>query len=299
MEILLQRSKYVQAWYNGFPYADMNDPCERGIQFNVSRPPYDNVDIRWALATDIRAVSMATSQGMLRVSPLQVPPIDILQNTYHKPMVPWLKNFALSDGYKPFEDSFARDITTQLKAEGRQGLPTTPQQEIDVFGVGWFKYVGESGSGKTTLARMFLRLLDAASGDIFIGEIPISSYSRNKKQFYRKVQPIFQNPFTTFSTRRTVDRYLFETALNLQIAKNRTDAVQIISEALHSVGLEYELWSCKSCNSQNREIPFHQRGKPQRRTGRGRKGILESWSRTEGTALHHPPPGEGGRPGGN
>jgi peptide/nickel transport system substrate-binding protein len=142
MEILLQRSRYVQAWYNGFPYADMNDPCERGISFNTSRPPYDNVDVRWALAlaTDIRAVSMATSQGMLRVSPLQLPPIDILQNTYHKPMVPWLKNFALADGYKPFDDTFARDITAQLKAEGKQGLPTTSQQEIDVFGVGWFKY---------------------------------------------------------------------------------------------------------------------------------------------------------------
>ncbi|MDR1597046.1 MAG: ABC transporter ATP-binding protein [Treponema sp.] len=100
--------------------------------------------------------------------------------------------------------------------------------------------VGESGSGKTTLARMFLRLLDATGGDILIGETPISSYSRNKKQFYRKVQPIFQNPFTTFSTRRTVDSYLFETARNLRIARNRIDAVRIISEALQSVGLEYE-----------------------------------------------------------
>jgi peptide/nickel transport system ATP-binding protein len=33
--------------------------------------------------------------------------------------------------------------------------------------------VGESGSGKTTLARMFLRLLDVTSGDIFIDGIPI------------------------------------------------------------------------------------------------------------------------------
>jgi peptide/nickel transport system ATP-binding protein len=100
--------------------------------------------------------------------------------------------------------------------------------------------VGESGSGKTTLARMFLRLLDATSGDIFIGETPISSYSRDKKQFYRKVQPIFQNPFTSFSTRKPVDSYLFETALNLHIAKDRSDAVRIINDALRSVGLEYD-----------------------------------------------------------
>jgi peptide/nickel transport system substrate-binding protein len=142
MEILLQRSKTIRAWYNGFPYADMNDPCERGISFNCSVPPYDNVDVRWALAlaTDIKAVSMATFGGMLRASVLQVPPIDVLQNTYHKPMVPWLRNLALSDGYKPFDENYARDIVAQLKAEGKEGLPTTPQSEIDVFGVGWWKY---------------------------------------------------------------------------------------------------------------------------------------------------------------
>jgi peptide/nickel transport system ATP-binding protein len=87
---------------------------------------------------------------------------------------------------------------------------------------------------------MILRLLDATSGDIFIDDTPISSYSKNKKQFYRKVQPIFQNPFTTFSTRKQVDTYLFETALHLDIAKDRNDAVRVIDEALHSVGLEYD-----------------------------------------------------------
>jgi peptide/nickel transport system ATP-binding protein len=100
--------------------------------------------------------------------------------------------------------------------------------------------VGESGSGKTTLARMVLRLCDATSGDIFIGNTAISAYSKDKKQFYRKVQPIFQNPFATFSPRRTVDSYLFETTLNLKIARDRGEAAKIISDVLKSVGLEYE-----------------------------------------------------------
>lgn len=99
--------------------------------------------------------------------------------------------------------------------------------------------VGESGSGKTTLARMILRLSEPVSGDIFIGGEPLSAYSKNKKQFYRKVQPIFQNPFTSFSARRTVDSYLFETALNLEIARNRGEAERIITGVLNSVGLEY------------------------------------------------------------
>jgi peptide/nickel transport system ATP-binding protein len=100
--------------------------------------------------------------------------------------------------------------------------------------------VGESGSGKTTLARMILRLLEPSRGDIFINDTPLSAYSKNKKQFYRRVQPIFQNPFTSFSARRTVDSYLFETALNLKIAKDRKDAEKIIGDVLKSVGLDLD-----------------------------------------------------------
>jgi peptide/nickel transport system ATP-binding protein len=100
--------------------------------------------------------------------------------------------------------------------------------------------VGESGSGKTTLARMLLRLLDMSGGDILIDDTPISVYSKNKKNFYKKVQPIFQNPFTAFSSRRTVESYLFETCLRLDLAKNRSEALEMVKRALRSVGLEYD-----------------------------------------------------------
>ncbi|MFP3089718.1 ABC transporter ATP-binding protein [Treponema sp. TIM-1] len=100
--------------------------------------------------------------------------------------------------------------------------------------------VGESGSGKTTLARMLLHLLDKTKGDILIDNVPLNKlFSRDKKDFYKKVQPIFQNPFTAFSRRRIVENYLFETCLRLDLAKNRTEALGIISKTLNSVGLEY------------------------------------------------------------
>lgn len=101
--------------------------------------------------------------------------------------------------------------------------------------------VGESGCGKTTLARMILQLLEPSAGHIEIEGVPLSYYakSKNRKEFYKKVQPIFQNPFTTFSSRRTVESYLYETALNLNIAKNKSEAKDLMYEALHSVGLEY------------------------------------------------------------
>ncbi len=140
--ILKEKNPESMAWYSGFPYADTNDPCERGIGFNCSDPIYGNVNVRWALAlaTDIKSVSLATFGGMLRVSPLQLPPTDVLMDNYHKPMVDWLKAYELEDGYKPFDDGYAKDIVEILKQQGMEGLPETEQDIIDVFGVGWWKY---------------------------------------------------------------------------------------------------------------------------------------------------------------
>jgi peptide/nickel transport system ATP-binding protein len=100
--------------------------------------------------------------------------------------------------------------------------------------------VGESGCGKTTLAKMILRLIEPTFGNIVIDGVPLSYYAkrRNKKEFLKKVQPIFQNPFTSFSARKTVDTYLYETALNLDVARSKQEAKEIITDVLKSVGLE-------------------------------------------------------------
>lgn len=99
--------------------------------------------------------------------------------------------------------------------------------------------VGESGSGKTTLAKMILGLIDISAGNIIIDGNNVKYYRKHKKEFYKIVQPILQNPFTTFSMKRTVDSYLYETALNLGIAKNKEEAKAVITETLKSVGLIY------------------------------------------------------------
>jgi len=98
--------------------------------------------------------------------------------------------------------------------------------------------VGESGCGKTTLCKMILRLYKNDGGDI---ELAGNSYADKKhykpKQFRHDVQPIFQNPYETFSARKRIDSYLFNTALRLKIAKNRKEAEVIVDEALKSVGM--------------------------------------------------------------
>lgn len=102
--------------------------------------------------------------------------------------------------------------------------------------------VGESGSGKTTLARMVARLIEPTSGEIILdGQSTTGSLNgARKRDFRRKVQPIFQNPFESFSSRKTVETYLFETARNILGAKTKAEAHAAVDKALVSVGLTAE-----------------------------------------------------------
>lgn len=102
-----------------------------------------------------------------------------------------------------------------------------------------FTLAGESGSGKTTLARLLLGDLNPTSGKIFFDGHDISGINKRSefKAFMKKVQPVFQNPFETFNPLRLVEEYLFDTALNFGIAKNRREAADVADDALRQVGL--------------------------------------------------------------
>lgn len=142
LEILRKRNKYVAAWYDKFPWANMDDPCERGIHFNLTTAPYDKWQVRWALAlaTNIENVSMGTMSGMLRASPLAAPPISIISKTYHEPMESWLATMTLPDGYKPFDDKYAIRMAARLRKEGVESIPNDGPGVRALFGVGWWKH---------------------------------------------------------------------------------------------------------------------------------------------------------------
>jgi peptide/nickel transport system substrate-binding protein len=78
---------------------------------------------------------------MMRVSPLGVPPVSAVQAVYHKPLVEELMALTLPDGYQPFDPNFAVDLAAMLTEQGVGGdLPTTEEELIDLFGVGWWKF---------------------------------------------------------------------------------------------------------------------------------------------------------------
>ena len=58
--------------------------------------------------------------------------------------------------------------------------------------------VGQSGCGKTVLAKMLLRLEEPTSGELLYNGLPITAV-RDKKQHWRTVQAVFQDPYGAFN----------------------------------------------------------------------------------------------------
>jgi peptide/nickel transport system ATP-binding protein len=71
--------------------------------------------------------------------------------------------------------------------------------------------VGESGSGKSTVARCVARLVDADGGSVMLGDIDLRPLSRRQLRPLRKrVQMIFQDPYSSLNPRRKVGRLIAE-----------------------------------------------------------------------------------------
>jgi len=95
--------------------------------------------------------------------------------------------------------------------------------------------VGESGSGKSTVAKMILRLIEPTSGDILFNGKNILSY--DKRDYYRRVQTIFQDPYSAYNPFYKIDRVL-DKAFDLRNDHHLSDKrKEITKSTLKSIGL--------------------------------------------------------------
>lgn len=101
--------------------------------------------------------------------------------------------------------------------------------------------VGESGCGKTTLGRVILQLLRATAGEIRFQDSPnlVKLSNREVRPYRRKMQMIFQDPFSSLNPRMTIGSIVGEglTVYNLAKGKKKQDR---IAELLEAVGINPE-----------------------------------------------------------
>jgi len=99
--------------------------------------------------------------------------------------------------------------------------------------------VGESGSGKTTLGRVILRLIEPTAGDVlYDGKSIFELKGEELKEFRKKAQMVFQDPYSSLDPRMTVFQIIIEGPRIHGIDVG--DPEEFVVKLLETVGLKRE-----------------------------------------------------------
>jgi peptide/nickel transport system ATP-binding protein len=102
--------------------------------------------------------------------------------------------------------------------------------------------VGESGSGKTTLAKMLLGLINPTEGEIYFqGKKRDISTQRKKREYWKSIQAIFQDPYSSYNIFNKIDAVLLD-CIYMRGGRNFPHAkkVDLMAEACSFVNLKFE-----------------------------------------------------------
>jgi peptide/nickel transport system ATP-binding protein len=98
--------------------------------------------------------------------------------------------------------------------------------------------IGESGSGKSTIGKMILRLLPPTEGVVSFDGLDVTTLERGAlKGYYRRVQGVFQDPFSSYNPIFKADRVLEQVKDGFFPRVPRAEWNGRVEEALHSVSL--------------------------------------------------------------
>ncbi len=109
--------------------------------------------------------------------------------------------------------------------------------DLDVEAGRTLAIVGESGSGKSTLGRLLLRLLEPTSGQVlYRGRDVVGMTAGELRAFRRKVQIVFQDPYSSLNARMRVGPIIRE-PLDIYGEGTRAERERRVHELLERVGL--------------------------------------------------------------
>jgi len=131
---------------------------------------------------------------------------------------------------------------TKIYGIGRQKNLAVDHIDFDFPQGEVISIVGESGSGKTTLAKMLLGLIKPTEGDIFFqGKKRDISSPKKKREYWRCIQAIFQDPYSSYNTFNKIDTVLLDCISMREGRKfSREKKIDLMTEACCFVNLKFE-----------------------------------------------------------
>ena len=144
-------------------------------------------------------------------------------------MAPLIEIKDLKQHFKIKGGLFGRNIQTVKAVDG----VSFTINKGETFGL-----VGESGSGKTTLGRTLLHLYKPTSGKIFFDGEEVNE--NNYRQYAKRMQIIFQDPYASLNPRMTVEDIIGEALDVHKLYSTKAERREKVINLLKLVGLNAE-----------------------------------------------------------
>lgn len=122
-----------------------------------------------------------------------------------------------------------------------QELKAVDGLSFDVFRGETVGLVGESGCGKSTLGRAILQLIERSAGTVEYDGVSLDKLSfSEQKALRRKMQIVFQDPYSSLNPRITVGEAILEPLRSHHLLDNDSQRRERVRELMHQVGLSEE-----------------------------------------------------------
>ncbi len=131
---------------------------------------------------------------------------------------------------------------TKIFGIGRQRTVAVDHVDMDLYEGEVVSIVGESGSGKTTLAKMLLGLINETEGEIYFqGKKRDISSQKKRQEYWKNIQAIFQDPFSSYNIFNKIDSVLLD-CIRMRGGGNlpKQKKLELMTEACSFVNLKFE-----------------------------------------------------------
>ena len=150
----------------------------------------------------------------------------LAEHEFRHPRPPlYLRDAGVAAAENPFALVASGLTKTYALGGGREAFRAVDDVSFQVLRGTTHAIVGESGSGKTTTARIVSRFVTPDTGSVELGGTEVTTLSgAAKRDFRRRVQLVYQNPFASLDPRQSVAEIIAEPLRNFGIGDRRARA---------------------------------------------------------------------------